>query len=355
MAKWGEGDPRWIVEERPDATNVNNWHWTEKNADQWSKDKLKELFSSSIEYGSAVGDEICITEMSKCEGEARANNRKAKLIFFYEWDIEFKWKTKKDKISGKVSIPNLSEEHTDMKDVDLEITVDSSSDGDKEDKQRVKEYLRKGGGAQEIRRRLQEYVDSLKHEYSQGMVLETKSNAPKQASSSDSTNGAKSAMQSISINKAAASSSASAAAAAAAAAAADFEDISCKERFKCTGQEIFNALTQREMIQVFTSAPVVMSEAKAGERFEMLGGNIQGEFVEVKPYSKIVMKWRLRSWKPESHFSTVEIDIEQNRDDTTLKMKQKRVPSSAVDTTKQGWKVYYWEAIRRSFGFGSSL
>lgn len=27
MAKWGAGDPRWIVEERPDATNVNNWHW----------------------------------------------------------------------------------------------------------------------------------------------------------------------------------------------------------------------------------------------------------------------------------------------------------------------------------------
>ena len=27
MAKWGEGDPRWIVEERPDSTNVNNWHW----------------------------------------------------------------------------------------------------------------------------------------------------------------------------------------------------------------------------------------------------------------------------------------------------------------------------------------
>ena len=27
MAKWGQGDPRWIVEERPDAKNVNNWHW----------------------------------------------------------------------------------------------------------------------------------------------------------------------------------------------------------------------------------------------------------------------------------------------------------------------------------------
>ena len=61
--------------------------------------------------------------------------------------------------------------------------------------------------------------------------------------------------------------------------------------------------------------------------------------MQLKPYSKIVMKWRLRSWKPESHFSTVEIEIEQNRDDTTLKMKQKRVPRSAVDTTKQGWKA----------------
>ena len=63
--------------------------------------------------------------------------------------------------------------------------------------------------------------------------------------------------------------------------------------------------------------------------------------LQVKPYSKIVMKWRLRSWKPETHFSTVEIDIEQNRDDTTLKMKQKKVPSSAVDTTKQGWKASF--------------
>ena len=44
MAKWGEGDPRWIVEERPDATNVNNWHWTEKNATPWSKDRLRMLF-----------------------------------------------------------------------------------------------------------------------------------------------------------------------------------------------------------------------------------------------------------------------------------------------------------------------
>ena len=75
--------------------------------------------------------------------------------------------------------------------------------------------------------------------------METKTNTPKQASSTDSTNGAKSAMQTMSIKGKATAPSSSASAA-----AADFEDISCKERFKCTGQEMFNALTQREMIQV---------------------------------------------------------------------------------------------------------
>ena len=43
MAKWGEGDARWIVEEREDSTNVNNWHWTEKNATKWSKERLSTL------------------------------------------------------------------------------------------------------------------------------------------------------------------------------------------------------------------------------------------------------------------------------------------------------------------------
>jgi len=27
MAKWGEGDARWIVDERTDGTNINGWHW----------------------------------------------------------------------------------------------------------------------------------------------------------------------------------------------------------------------------------------------------------------------------------------------------------------------------------------
>ncbi|KAJ8274933.1 hypothetical protein COCON_G00095580 [Conger conger] len=123
MAKWGEGDPRWIVEERADATNVNNWHWTERDATNWSSDKLKELLLGVRVEG---GEGVCeVTEVDKLEGEASINNRKGKLIFFYEWNIKATWTgTSKTgiKYKGNVEIPNLSDEN-DMDDLDISASL----------------------------------------------------------------------------------------------------------------------------------------------------------------------------------------------------------------------------------------
>lgn len=123
MAKWGEGDPRWIVEERPDATNVNNWHWTERNASPWSQDRIKALFDNC--KLKVDGADVCIKEVDKCEGEASANNRKGKLIFFFEWNIVLKWegtlKDGSDKVhNGTIQIPNLSEEN-EISEIDVSI------------------------------------------------------------------------------------------------------------------------------------------------------------------------------------------------------------------------------------------
>ena len=174
MAKWGEGDPRWIVEERPDATNVNNWHWTEKNADSWSKRKLEELFVNQVIEVPGIGN-VIIEQMEKCEGEARANNRKGKLIFFYEWELRMKWKghvNGKDdpEVQGTIEIPNLSEEHEDMKDVDIDINLTTKGP----EATILKEMLRKGAGANAIREKLQIYVNSLKTEYGAGLILPAK-------------------------------------------------------------------------------------------------------------------------------------------------------------------------------------
>lgn len=38
-----------------------------------------------------IADCCAIKELTTLEGEASANNRKAKLIFFYEWVIKGEW------------------------------------------------------------------------------------------------------------------------------------------------------------------------------------------------------------------------------------------------------------------------
>ena len=67
--------------------------------------------------------------MDKCEGEAVANNRKGKLIFFYEWNIVLKWKAvnSETKVEGSINIPNLSEEN-DIPEITVCIVFIFSSD-----------------------------------------------------------------------------------------------------------------------------------------------------------------------------------------------------------------------------------
>jgi len=387
MAKWGEGDPRWIVEERPDATNVNNWHWTEKNADNWSKSKIKELFTNHVIEAPSIGN-VVIEEVEKCDGEARANNRKGKLIFFYEWEITLKWKGhvngKETEVTGKIDIPNLSEEHDDMNDVDVDVSLTTKGteatmlkemlrkgEGSKQirgllgsyvslttkgtEATMLKEMLRKGEGSKQIRGLLGSYVSQLKNEYSSGLILPKKGSQEGQNGTINETGKTKintangnncsketvSGMKNLEIGKGGVK--------------LDLAEINLEERMKCTGQELFNALTQRDMIQIFTGTEAKMKEsAEVGESFEILGGNISGKFLELSPFTRIVEEWRLKSW-PAGLTSTVTIAIKQTKEDTVLSISQKGVPAKEVESTRQGWQRYYLESMKRAFGYGASL
>ncbi|OXU22977.1 hypothetical protein TSAR_008558 [Trichomalopsis sarcophagae] len=337
MAKWGEGDPRWIVEERPDATNVNNWHWTEKNACAWSQEKIKELFTDAVIEGD--GFKCKISNIEKCEGEAVANNRKGKLIFFYEWNIILNWKCpsaeKGKKIEGKINIPNLSEEN-DISEVNIEITLKDSTD----EGERIKHLLHTKG-KEAIREKLKKYVSSLKEEFTKGMILPKKDSMKEKISNITSGfNNVKMQMNST-IN-----------------APSNNPNLGVKittttvnqqQKFMCRGQEFYNVMTTPEMVMAFTKGPVKL-EAKKDGKFELFGGNIYGEFVELSP-TKIVQKWRCKSW-PSGHYSDVVMDIAEKSDHTVVNIVQTGVPVSEEDSTKENWDRYYWDAIKRTFGFG---
>ncbi|XP_059607346.1 activator of 90 kDa heat shock protein ATPase homolog 1 [Phlebotomus argentipes] len=345
MAKWGEGDPRWIVEERPDATNVNNWHWTEKNATPWSKEKLRALLLDFVvDEGGAL---VSVTEVEKLEGESSANNRKGKLIFFYEWNIVVKWQGvlpgEDTPGTGKLTIPNLSEEN-DLADIDVQVTVDESN----EVSERLKEFLY-NVGRDKVRELLGVYVRELREEFSKGMILPKKDGSAPPAKPDGVSNIKSGFNKKITIDPVVSSQHSKASGGH----KIDVVTITASERFQCQANALYDALTRVEMVTAFTRAHVKMDPVKGGD-FAYFGGNVSGKFQELVPSELIRQTWRLKQW-PEGHFSTVLMKIEEMDDHTVLTLTQTGVPAAEEEVTRNNWKRYYWDSIKQTFGFGSFL
>ncbi|KAM9294635.1 activator of 90 kDa heat shock protein ATPase homolog 1 [Gastrophryne carolinensis] len=334
MAKWGEGDPRWIVEARADATNVNNWHWTERDATAWSNDKLKELFLAV----SVTGEEgTCeVTEVSKLDGEASINNRKGKLIFFWEWDIKLAWKgqsTSGMKYKGHVEIPNLSDEN-DSDEVEIRVSLAK----DEPDTNLLN--LMRNSGAKRIREALATYISTLKTEFTQGMILPTANGVSHTAITKAKlkdpvpTNSKPSSCESTGVK-------------------IPTCKVSMKEMFLTSPEELYRVLTRQELVQGFTHAPAVV-EAEKGGKFQLLGGNVCGEFVELEEDKRIVMSWRFKSW-PAGHHATITLTMSNKGGETELQMEARGVPQNEAQSMKDGWKRYYFEGIKQTFGFGAML
>ncbi|XP_071401417.1 activator of 90 kDa heat shock protein ATPase homolog 1b isoform X2 [Centroberyx affinis] len=337
MAKWGEGDPRWIVEERADATNVNNWHWTERDATNWSSDKLKSLLLGlSVENEEGVCE---VTEVGKVEGEASINNRKGKLIFFYEWNLKATWTGKSKsgiKYKGSIEVPNLSDEN-DMEDLDINISLN------KDEPETPLTALMKTKGADKVREALGSYVGFLKTEFTQGMILPTANGVSKPQSSQSKAK----------VDKTQVGAESSTAAPPNTGVKIPTCKFSMKETFLTSPAELFRVFLNQEMVQAFTHAPATV-EGERGGKFRLLDGNVLGEFMELVYEQKIVMKWRYNTW-PCEHYATITLTFCDRGSETELKAECRGVPESEEERTKHGWQRYYFEAIKQTFGYGARL
>ncbi|UJR13969.1 hypothetical protein I4U23_000972 [Adineta vaga] len=334
MAEWGKGDPRWIVEDRPDgkkkkllsfirfiyfyffsAINPNNWHWTEKNATQWSKDKLKELLVGLKIENDEYACEI--KELSKCSGEATANNRKAKLVFIYEWQIHGKWEgtyrtgDNRTKYEGEFEIPNLSDEN-DIHEITITFTIEKSK-GDK-----LKEYMRKSGESI-VRDKLGEYIRLLKEEYSQGLILPTKTSSNTTKIQSNSSINTSKSITSLPTNTNSTP-------------VIEYRDLKIHDTFKCTKNDLFKAFCDSDRVKMFTQNSVTRYDCKKGGFFSIFSDNITGRFLDIVPYERVDMLWRFKSW-PSDHYSRVSLIFQDDTDQTKLLIQQTGVPAQFYENT----------------------
>ncbi|XP_021248693.1 activator of 90 kDa heat shock protein ATPase homolog 2 isoform X1 [Numida meleagris] len=324
MAKWGQGDPRWIVEERADGTNVNNWHWTERDATSWSRSKLQELLVGLVVEGEAGRCEI--SELKQVEGEASCSSRKGRLIFFYEWNLRLSWKgTVKEsgeKHKGSIEIPNLSEEN-EVDDTEINVSK-KKGEGD------ILKELMRTEGTTKVREALRDYLKALKTEFTLGMILPTKAAGQELA-----------AERKLSGN--AVQESASPHLLDLVGVKIPTVRILMREIFNSPADELYSIFTTKELVQKFSKCPAVI-EAEKGGKLLMFDGCVSGEYTELVPGQRLVLKWRCRNW-PDEHYATVALSFKDMAAETELQLECRGVPVSNEDSTRQWWKKQYFEEI----------
>ena len=115
------------------------------------------------------------------------------------------------------------------------------------------------------------------------------------------------------------------------------------EEFQTTAMELYQTFTDPQRIAAFTRAPPKVFEgAKKGGKFELFGGNVSGEYVDLDEPTKIVQRWRLTQW-PAAHYSTLNIKFDQNDEDavTIMRVNWEGVPIGQEEVTKRNWGEYY--------------
>jgi len=338
MAKWGEGDPRWICEERADATNVNNWHWTEKNAAGWSRNKLKELLVGLVVENDKFS--VKFKTITKCEGEASANNRKSKLIFFYEWVINGEWEgivkggDDKKVYKGTYEVPNLSEELT-ADEVDVNILS-------KDRKDDLKDFARIVG-TKKLQEQFGKYIASLKEEFSQGLIkpISQAAAAPKPVEKKAAPVTTPTAEKPVLVTDGVG-------------VKIPTSNLVMNEEFKCRVSELYNCFTDVNMVRAYTHNAIVKYEPEKDGKFALFDSNITGTFISFEQNKKIIMNWRNKRW-PEGHYSICTLEFTEKSDCSEIKLSHLSIPQAFLENTEEGWKRFYWNAIRQTFGFGSGL
>ncbi|KAL9676647.1 hypothetical protein QQ045_004863 [Rhodiola kirilowii] len=353
MAKLGEGDKRWIVEERPDGANVHNWHWAETDCLEWSRNLLSNLLSNLTVLDGEGNLYIKTKKVDKVEGEAYVNVRKGKIIPGYEISVNISWEGEaKDgdgntllKAEGNVEIPYIADENAD-EDPEIRFTVRDDGPVGK----RLKDAMATKG-KQLILEKVRVYVESMAKGGPAKDNLQAKKAPAKSGNEVSAGTASNSAAGAVPNNgevvkklkkddkK-------------------GFKTITLTEKFSCRARDLYEILMDDNRWKGFTQSNAKISKEVGGE-FSIFDGSVTGKNVELQESKLIVQKWRFGSWADDI-YSTVRITLDEPSPGyTTLTLKQTDFPeedrygnATVVENTERGWRELIFHKIRAVFGFG---
>ncbi|KAG0492368.1 hypothetical protein HPP92_005766 [Vanilla planifolia] len=362
MAKYGEGDKRWIVEDRADGANVHNWHWAERDCLEWSRSLLSSLLSNLTILTGEGGIFIRTMTLDKVDGEAYVNVRKGKVIPGYELSLSLSFEAEARKetaggddgsapllrLSGFVEVPYLADENA-GDEPDLRVVI---RDDDGPVARRIKDaFVAKAKPV--ILEKLRTYVQAMAAGGPAKDELEVKKAPSTSTKQMDAAAPAKTLVAEqagqVAADKSGKKSKKE---------NEGFKTIRMTERFSCRARDIYDILMDENRWKGFTQSNARISKSVGGQ-FSLFDGSISGINEELQEGKLIVQKWRFNSWADGIH-SLVRLDFDEPEPGVAVvKLTQTGVPeedrygnSTVIENTERGWRELIFYKIRALFGFG---
>lgn len=106
-------------------------------------------------------------------------------------------------------------------------------------------------------------------------------------------------------------------------------------------EDVYKALTTETTIRLWTGDLVKIDPREGGE-FSMWDDAIQGHFVTLEPYNKIVQQWYFGD---QENPSLVTIKLHEHKKGTSFELHHSNIPDEAFDDIVEGWNNTYMASL----------
>lgn len=115
-------------------------------------------------------------------------------------------------------------------------------------------------------------------------------------------------------------------------------------KLEASPADVYNALTNPMMIEIWTGEPAEMS-TEPGSEFSLWDGEITGRNIEFVPNDKIVQSW----FFGEDSESIVTIKLHSDKQGTNVEVHQTNIPDEAYENISEGWESDYIGGMKELF------
>jgi activator of HSP90 ATPase len=110
-------------------------------------------------------------------------------------------------------------------------------------------------------------------------------------------------------------------------------------------KDIYNALTNKSMLEIWTGEDAVM-EPVSGTEFSLWGGSITGVNLEFEENRKIRQQW---FFGEQDEPSIVTIVLHPDKKGTSVELRHTNIPDEAYGNISDGWDEDFFGALRELF------